>query len=111
VIEQNVAQARRFGALVGTVPDVVLAATVSLNVACWRITPAGTTPEQQDVLTREVLTRLQETGVAVCSGTVVQGRVVIRLAVANHRSRWADFEQLLAALPVVIADARQHAGI
>ena len=57
VIEQNVAQARRFGALVSTVPDVVLAATVSLNVACWRIAPARTTPEQQDMLTREVLLR------------------------------------------------------
>jgi glutamate/tyrosine decarboxylase-like PLP-dependent enzyme len=97
--------------LVGTVPDVVLAAAVSLNVACWRIAPARTTPEQQDMLTREVLLRLQETGVAVCSGTVVQGRAVIRVAVANHRSRWADFEQLLAALPAIIADARQRTGI
>ena len=111
ILEQNVAQARRFGALVGTVPDVVLAATISLNVACWRVAPAGTTPEQQDMLTREVLLRLQETGVAVCSGTVVQGRAVIRVAVANHRSRWADFEQLLAALPAVIADARTRTGI
>jgi hypothetical protein len=31
--------------------------------------------------------------------------------VANHRSRWADFEQLLASLPAVIAEARQRAGI
>ena len=111
VIEQNVAQARRFGAAVAAVPDVTLAAAVSLNVACWRITPAGTTPEQQDRLTREVLLRLQETGVAVCSSTVVQGRAVIRVAVANHRSRWADFERLLDALPGVIADARQRSGI
>jgi glutamate/tyrosine decarboxylase-like PLP-dependent enzyme len=111
VIEQNVAQARRFGAAVAAVPDVTLAAAVSLNVACWRITPAGTTPEQQDRLTREVLLRLQETGVAVCSSTVVRGRAVIRVAVANHRSRWTDFERLLDALPGVIADARQRSGI
>jgi glutamate/tyrosine decarboxylase-like PLP-dependent enzyme len=111
ILEQNVAQARRFGAAVTDIPDVTLAATVSLNVACWRIAPARTTPEQQDMLTREVLLRLQETGVAVCSGTVVQGRAVIRVAVANHRSRWADFEQLLAALPAIIADARQRTGI
>jgi glutamate/tyrosine decarboxylase-like PLP-dependent enzyme len=111
VIEQNVAQARRFGAAVAAVPDVTLAAAVSLNVACWRITPDGTTPEQQDRLTREVLLRLQETGVAVCSSTVVRGRTVIRVAVANHRSRWADFERLLDALPDVIADARQRSGI
>jgi len=78
-----------------------------LNIVCWRVTPAGTTPEQQDQLTREVLLRLQETGVAVCSSTVVRGRTVIRVAAANHRSRWADFETLLAALPTVIADARR----
>jgi len=58
-----------------------------------------------------VLLRLQETGVAVCSSTVVRGRAVIRVAVSNHRSRWADFEQLLDALPGVIADARQRTGI
>jgi hypothetical protein len=33
--------------------------------------------------------------------------MVIRVAAANHRSRWADFETLLAALPAVIADARR----
>jgi glutamate/tyrosine decarboxylase-like PLP-dependent enzyme len=107
IMEQNVAQARRFGAEVATLPDVTLASPVSLNIACWRVTPAGTTPEQQDQLTREVLLRLQEMGVAVCSSTVLRGRTVIRVAAANHRSRWADFETLLAALPAVIADARR----
>jgi hypothetical protein len=33
------------------------------------------------------------------------------VAVANHRSRWTDFERLLDALPGVIADARQRSGI
>jgi hypothetical protein len=58
-------------------------------------------------LTREVLLRLQETGIAVCSSTVLRGRTVIRVAAANHRSRWADFELLLAAVPAMIADARR----
>jgi hypothetical protein len=35
---------------------------------------------------------------------------VIRVAVANHRSRWADFDRLLGAIPGVIADARQRTG-
>ncbi|MBM4239796.1 MAG: amino acid decarboxylase [Gammaproteobacteria bacterium] len=107
IIEQNVAQARRFGAAVAALKDVTLEVPVSFNIACWRITPEGTTPEQQDLLTREVLLRLQETGIAACSSTIVHGRTVIRVAVANHRCRWADFEQLLAALPAVIAEARR----
>jgi glutamate/tyrosine decarboxylase-like PLP-dependent enzyme len=111
LIDQNAAYARRFGAAVAAVPGVVLATPVSLNIACWRVAPEGTTPEQQDALTREVLLRLQETGVAVCSATVLRGRTAIRVAVANHRSRWADFEHLLAALPAVIAEARQRTGV
>jgi hypothetical protein len=96
---------------VAAVPGVVLATPVSLNIACWRVAPEGTTPDQQDALTRETLLRLQETGVAVCSATVLRGRTAIRVAVANHRSRWADFEHLLAALPAVIAEARQRTGV
>jgi hypothetical protein len=42
---------------------------------------------------------------------VLRGRTAIRVAVANHRSRWADFEHLLAALPAVIAEARQRTGV
>lgn len=111
VIEQNVMQARRFSEVAAALPDVILALPVSLNIACWRVAPANTTPEQQDILTRETLLRLQETGVAACSSTMLRGRMVIRLAVANHRSRWSDFEHLLAALPAVIADARRRTGI
>jgi glutamate/tyrosine decarboxylase-like PLP-dependent enzyme len=111
VIEQNVAQARRFGAAVVAMPYLTLATPVSLNIVCWRVTPAGTTPEQQDTLTRETLLRLQETGVAACSSTMLRGRTVIRLAVANHRSRWSDFEHLLTALPAVVAEARERTGI
>jgi glutamate/tyrosine decarboxylase-like PLP-dependent enzyme len=111
LIEQNVAQARRFAAAAAALTEVTVVLPVSLNIACWRITPAGTTPEQQDLLTRETLLRLQETGIAACSSTMLRGRFVIRLAVANHRSRWNDFEHLLAALPAVIADARQRTGI
>ena len=108
LIGQNAAYAQRFGAALAAVPGVVLATPVSLNIACWRVAPDGTTPEQQDELTRETLLRLQETGVAACSSTTLRGRTVIRVAVANHRSRWNDFEQLLAALPGVIADARRR---
>ena len=60
-------------------------------------------------IARESTSSAKALGIEKMSERCVQGRAVIRLAVANHRSRWADFEQLLAALPVVIADARQHA--
>ena len=37
---------------------------------------------------------MQETGIAVPSGTLVRGRYAIRVANVNHRSRREDFELL-----------------
>jgi aromatic-L-amino-acid decarboxylase len=59
LIEQNVEQARRFADRVTKIPDVVLSAPVSLNVVCFRVAPAGMTPEKQDALNKELLLRVQ----------------------------------------------------
>jgi glutamate/tyrosine decarboxylase-like PLP-dependent enzyme len=111
VIEQNVAQARRFATELSTIPEFVIEAPVSLNVVCWRANPPGSTPEQQDALNRELLVHLQETGVAICSSTVLHDRFVIRLAVANHRSRWEDYKLLLASLPGALQKSKAASGL
>ena len=98
VIEQNVAQARELAARLAKVPDVVLAAPVSLNIVCFRFAPSGLTDEAQDALNKEILLRVQETGTAIISGSKIDGRYVMRAACSNHRSTWADFEQLLTGL-------------
>jgi aromatic-L-amino-acid decarboxylase len=94
VIEQNVEQARRFGERIVKVPHVVLCAPVSLNVVCFRVAPPAMSPEQQDGLNKELLLRIQETGLAIPSGSRIGGRYVLRVACSNHRSRWEDFEML-----------------
>ena len=94
VIEQNVEQARRFAARIVKVPDVVLSAPVSLNIVCFRVAPPSISPEQQDALNKELLLRIQETGLAIPSGSRIAGRYVLRVACSNHRSVWADFEAL-----------------
>jgi glutamate/tyrosine decarboxylase-like PLP-dependent enzyme len=94
VIEQNVEQARRFAARIVKVPDVVLSAPVSLNIVCFRVAPPALSPEQQDALNKELLLRIQETGLAIPSGSRIAGRYVLRVACSNHRSVWADFEAL-----------------
>jgi aromatic-L-amino-acid/L-tryptophan decarboxylase len=45
-----------------------------------------------------VLLRVQESGVAVPSSTVLQERFVIRAAIVNHRSRREDFDLLVKAV-------------
>jgi hypothetical protein len=43
-------------------------------------------------------TFLQESGVAVPSSTILDGKFGIRVAITNHRSRREDFEVLVAAM-------------
>jgi glutamate/tyrosine decarboxylase-like PLP-dependent enzyme len=93
-----VAQARAFAARVVQLPDAVLSAPVSLNIVCFRFAPAAMTPEAQDALNKEILLRVQESGLAIVSGSKIGGRYVIRVACSNHRSTWDDFEAFLAGI-------------
>lgn len=103
VIEQNCEQAKEFAARVVKIPNVVLCAPVSMNVACFRVAPPGLTTAQQDELNKELLLQIQETGLAIPSGTLIHGRYVIRVACSNHRSRWSDFELLLDGIATLSA--------
>ncbi|HEY7025975.1 MAG TPA: pyridoxal-dependent decarboxylase [Gemmatimonadales bacterium] len=98
IIEQNVEHARRLGDLVARHPDLELLTPVSLNIVCFRFAPKGRSEDQLNRMNEEILLRIQEGGIAVPSGTVLNGRYAIRVAITNHRSRWEDFETLLGAV-------------
>jgi len=106
VIARNVEQARRFGERVVKIPDAVLCAPVSLNIVCFRIAPPSMSPEQQDALNKELLLRIQETGLAIPSGSKIDGRYIIRVACSNHRSTWTDFEQFAAGMERLVRELR-----
>ncbi|MDQ8164477.1 MAG: pyridoxal-dependent decarboxylase [Gemmatimonadota bacterium] len=107
VIEQNVAQAREFGVRVVQLPDAVLSAPVSLNIVCFRFAPAAMSPEEHDAYNKEILLRVQESGLAIISGSRIAGRYVMRVACSNHRSRWDDYESLLAGLARIAHEVRR----
>lgn len=92
VMEQNVDQAQYLASLVERSPKLELAAEVPLNIVCFRYVGAD------DVQNKEILMRLQESGVAVPSGTVLDGRFAIRVAISNHRSRREDFDLLVKSV-------------
>ncbi|WP_263368390.1 pyridoxal phosphate-dependent decarboxylase family protein [Edaphobacter bradus] len=92
LVEQNVEQARYLAERVEASPVLELAAEVPLNLVCFRYRGAS------DQENKEILMRLQESGVAVPSGTVVGGRFAIRVANTNHRSRREDFDLLVEAV-------------
>jgi len=99
LIEQNVSQAAYLARLIEATPELELLADVSLNVVCFRYRGgAGDRALDDDALNEvneELLNLLQESGVAVPSHTVLDGRYAIRVANTNHRSRRADFDLLV----------------
>jgi aromatic-L-amino-acid/L-tryptophan decarboxylase len=98
LIEQNVSQAQYLATLVATQPALELLAPVPLNVVCFRYRQPGITEDRLNALNQEILLRLQESGVAVPSSTVLEGKFAIRVAITNHRSRREDFDALVAAV-------------
>ena len=108
VIEQNVEQARRLAARIEAHPELELMAPVPLNVVCFRYVPSERPDDETlDALNLEILLRLQEQGIAIPSGTRLDGRYAIRVANVNHRSRESDFDALVDA--VTRLGARIHA--
>jgi len=86
-IEANCAAARRLAGRVAASDLFELAAPVTLNIVCFalRDDPAG-------ALGAELVMRLQERGLAAPSTTRLAGRQVIRAAVFNHRTTFADVD-------------------
>jgi aromatic-L-amino-acid/L-tryptophan decarboxylase len=107
LIEQNVEQAQYLAGLVSASERLELAAAVPLNIVCLRYRGAS------DEENKEILMRLQESGVAVPSGTVLGGRFAIRVAISNHRSRREDFALLVETVErigsEVVGDDPTHA--
>jgi glutamate/tyrosine decarboxylase-like PLP-dependent enzyme len=103
LIEQNVDQAKYLAGLVHRHVELELLAPVPLNIVCLRYRgenrgKTGKTGEALDALNQELLIRLQERGIAVPSGTVLDGNFAIRVAITNHRSRREDFDLLVDAV-------------
>ena len=100
LIEQNILQARYLADLVDAKSELELVRPVPLNVVCFRYVGKNRErPERDetrlDELNREILTELQEGGIAVASGTTVRGLYYFHLAITNHRSRREDFDLFL----------------
>jgi glutamate/tyrosine decarboxylase-like PLP-dependent enzyme len=98
LIEQNVAQAQYLASRVTANPKLELLAPVPLNVVCFRYRAEGLDTAALNAVNEEILLRLQETGVAVPSSTMLDGRYAIRCAIVNHRSRRDDFDALVEAV-------------
>jgi glutamate/tyrosine decarboxylase-like PLP-dependent enzyme len=100
-IRANLRQARHLAELVEREPELELMAPVPLNVVCFRYRGRAAlvgSGAALDELNRELLVRLQTSGIAVPSHTILAGRFALRAAITNHRTNDADLARLVAAV-------------
>jgi aromatic-L-amino-acid decarboxylase len=103
VIEQNVRDTAALARRVEQHPELELMAPADMNIVCLRYRPRGMAEQEPNALNAlnalnmELLLRIQESGIAVPSATVLQGRYAIRVANTNHRSKPEDFDMLFEA--------------
>jgi glutamate/tyrosine decarboxylase-like PLP-dependent enzyme len=95
IILQNVEQARYLESLIDAEPELELLSPVPLNIVCFRYVDKRLGDSQLNELNEELLADLQESGVAVPSNTMLNGKYALRVAITNHRSRREDFRILI----------------
>ncbi|MEO8946041.1 MAG: pyridoxal-dependent decarboxylase [Gemmatimonadaceae bacterium] len=108
LIEQNVAQTRYLVERVTSEAHLELLAPAPLNIACIRYAPAGVSDDTLDAMNTEILLRLQETGIAIPSSTIIDGHFAIRVANVNHRATLGDIDALLDGILRIGRDLRSQ---
>lgn len=98
IIDQNVRHVRYLAERIAADKRLELLAPAPLNVLCFRYVAPQLDQKELNDLNREVLLRVQESGVAIPSSTVLRGVFAIRVAHMNHRTRKADFDLFLDAV-------------
>jgi aromatic-L-amino-acid decarboxylase len=101
LVAQNVAQANYLAARIDASTVLERVAPVALNVVAFCAQVPGASREAADAVNRELLMRLQESGLAVPSGTVLDGRYVLRACICNHRTRREDIDVFVDATETV----------
>lgn len=95
LIQQNIDQEHYLARLVEAAPELELAMPVSLNIVNFRYIRPDLDDASLDNLNKQIETELQEQGLAVLSTVSIRDRKYLHAGIANHRSRWGDFDFLV----------------
>ncbi|MGI9332202.1 MAG: pyridoxal phosphate-dependent decarboxylase family protein [Gammaproteobacteria bacterium] len=95
LIEQNVEHIARLEELIDATSELEVVAPASLNILNYRYVTAGLSVDALNQVNKDILSELQEQGIAVPSSTMLDGKFVLRIANTNHRTRFEDFELLV----------------
>lgn len=97
-VTMNCRQAGQMMALVESHQALEALAPVVLNICCFRYAPADVPEEQRDSLNAKIVAKLQEEGIVAFSTTRIGGKLAIRAAITNHRTRSEDMEIAVEAV-------------
>jgi len=95
MIQRNIDQAKYLETLIQNHADLEILAPVSLNIVCFHFVQKGLSQDDLNNLNLEILLRIQESGTAVPSQTILDGKFAIRVCITNHRSETRDFDNLV----------------
>ena len=98
VVTRNIHQARYLGETVLEHHELELMTPVSLNIVCFRYRFNRESVDIQNRMNRELLMRLHESGVAVPSYTILDGKYCIRVNITNHRTQKVDLDMMIDAV-------------
>lgn len=105
VVQHTCDLATTLAARVTREPALQLMAPVALNIVCFRHVAAD---GDLNRLNADIVADLQEAGIAAPSTTTIDGALVIRAAIVNHRTTHADVAILVDA---VLEAGRRRAGL
>jgi len=88
-ISQTCRLARYLEQQIAAATELDLMAPVQLNIVCFRIRPGS------DQINARIVVELQESGELAPSTTSINGHLVIRAAIVNHRTTQAELDLLL----------------
>ena len=91
VISNTCTVARYLQQRIESTPMLELLAPVALNIVCFRY-------GDNDSVNADIVVALQESGIAAPSTTKINGRLAIRAAIVNHRTKACDIDALLDAV-------------
>ena len=74
-------------------PELELLAPVAVNIVCFRYCC-----ESSDEINAAIVAELQQSGIAAPSTTTIRGKLAIRAAIVNHRTKSCDIDALLRAV-------------
>jgi aromatic-L-amino-acid decarboxylase len=101
IISKNIQFSLLLKSLVESSPHMELMAPVSLNVVCFRFNNERIPGDKLNSFNKELLMRIQESGFATPSYTILKGAYVLRVAIINHRTKREDIVEFASKCEVI----------